>query len=149
MIAGPALVDWASLGEVSKEELGSYKIHTRNGAIDDEAESEQEAFDMAKQFLSYLPSSVDELPPVLEADDPIDRKDERLIDIIPKDPRQVYKMHDILNSVCDRNSFFEIGKKWGRSMITGLARFGGIPIAIFAENQGCTVGLGQLIRQEN
>ena len=134
MIAGPALVDWASLGEVSKEELGSYKIHTRNGAIDDEAESEQEAFDMAKQFLSYLPSSVDELPPVLEADDPIDRKDESLINIIPKDPRQVYKMHDILNSVCDQNSFFEIGKKWGRSMITGLARFGGIPIAIFAEN---------------
>ena len=95
MIAGPALVDWASLGDVSKEELGSYKIHTRNGAIDDEAESEQEAFDMAKQFLSYLPSSVDELPPLLEPDDPIDRKDESLINIIPKDPRQVYKMHDI------------------------------------------------------
>ena len=52
MIAGPALVDWASLGDVSKEELGSYKIHTRNGAIDDEANSEQEAFEMARRFLS-------------------------------------------------------------------------------------------------
>jgi acetyl-CoA carboxylase carboxyltransferase component len=66
MIAGPALVDWASLGDVSKEELGAAKIHTRNGAIDDEAASEAEAFAMAKQFLSYLPSSVDELPPVTD-----------------------------------------------------------------------------------
>ena len=55
MIAGPALVDWASLGDVSKEELGSSKIHTRNGAIDDEATSEEEAFTMARQFLLTCP----------------------------------------------------------------------------------------------
>ncbi len=66
MIAGPALVDWASLGEVSKEELGHARIHTRNGAIDDEVASEAEAFDRAKRFLSYLPSSVAELPPLTE-----------------------------------------------------------------------------------
>ena len=134
MIAGPALVDWASLGNVSKEELGSSKIHTRNGAIDDEAASEAEAFVMAKQFLSYLPSSVDELPPVVECTDDPKRTDDKLIDIVPKDPRKVYKMHQILESVCDEGSFFEIGRKWGRSLITGLARFNGIPVAIFAEN---------------
>ncbi|MEM7000724.1 MAG: carboxyl transferase domain-containing protein [Pseudomonadota bacterium] len=134
MIAGPALVDWASLGDVSKEELGSYKIHTRNGAIDDEADSEQDAFDMARRFLSYLPSSIDELPPLTETDDDPNREDPALLSIVPKDPRQVYKMHSILESVCDRGSFFEIGRKWGRSIITGLARFNGIPVAIFAEN---------------
>ena len=134
MIAGPALVDWASLGDVSKEELGSYKIHTRNGAIDDEANSEEEAFAMAKQFLSYLPSSVDELPPVIDCEDDPNRRDTALLDIVPKDPRKVYSMHTVLNSVCDEGSFFEIGRKWGRSVITGLARFNGIPVAIFAEN---------------
>lgn len=134
MIAGPALVDWASLGDVSKEELGSYKIHTRNGAIDDEASSEEEAFEMAKRFLSYLPSSADELPPVVDCDDPIQREDESLLSIVPKDPRQVYKMHSVLESVCDTGSFFEMGRKWGRSIITGLARLNGIPVAIFAEN---------------
>ncbi|NKB99206.1 MAG: methylmalonyl-CoA carboxyltransferase [Pseudomonadales bacterium] len=134
MIAGPALVDWASLGDVSKEELGASKIHTRNGAIDDEANGEEEAFEMAKQFLSYLPSSVDELPPLVEPTDDPERSDEALINIVPKDPRQVYKMHTILESVCDQESFFEIGRKWGRSVITGLARFNGIPVAIFAEN---------------
>ena len=134
MIAGPALVDWASLGDVSKEELGASKIHTRNGAIDDEASSEAEAFAMAKRFLSYLPSSVDELPPVTECSDDPNRRDEGLLSIVPKDPRKVYKMHTILESVCDEGSFFEMGKKWGRSMITGLARLNGIPVAIFAEN---------------
>jgi acetyl-CoA carboxylase carboxyltransferase component len=134
MIAGPALVDWASLGEVSKEELGSYKIHTRNGAIDDDAASEEEAFAMAKRFLSYLPTSVDELPPLTESADDPDRSDQALLDIVPKDPRKVYKMHDVLESVFDLGSFFEIGRKWGRSIITGLARLNGIPVAVFAEN---------------
>jgi acetyl-CoA carboxylase carboxyltransferase component len=134
MIAGPALVHWASLGNVSKEELGASKIHTRNGAIDDEADSEEAAFEMAKRFLSYLPSSVDELPPLIESDDDPNRADDALLEIVPKDPRKVYKMHQVLESVCDQGSFFEIGKKWGRSIITGLARLNGIPIAIFAEN---------------
>ncbi len=134
MIAGPALVDWASLGDVSKEELGASKIHTRNGAIDDEVASEAEAFEAARRFLSYLPSSTDELPPVVDSDDDPRRRDEALLDIIPRDPRQVYKMHSVIDSVVDKDSFFEIGRKWGRSIITGFARFNGIPVAIFAEN---------------
>jgi len=134
MIAGPALVDWASLGDVSKEELGAAKIHTRNGAIDDEAGSEEEAFELARRFLSYLPSSSDELPPVVESDDDPQRREEVLLDLIPRDPRKVYKMHTVLDSVLDADSFFEMGKRWGKSIITGLARLDGHPVAVFAEN---------------
>ncbi len=134
MIAGPALVDWASLGDVSKEELGASKIHTRNGAIDDEASSEEEAFEMAKRFLSYLPDNVDSLPPRIESSDPIDRKEEFLLDVVPKDPRKVYKMRPVIEAVVDEGSFFEIGRKWGKSIITGLARLDGVPVAIFAED---------------
>jgi acetyl-CoA carboxylase carboxyltransferase component len=134
MIAGPALVDWASLGDVSKEELGSSKIHTRNGAIDDEAASEEEAFAMAKQFLSYLPTSVDELPPILQSTDPIERRDENLITAVPKEPRSVYKMRPIIRSVFDEGSFFEMGRRWGKSIICGMGRLDGIPVAVFAED---------------
>jgi acetyl-CoA carboxylase carboxyltransferase component len=134
MIAGPALVDWASLGDVSKEELGASKIHTRNGAIDDEVATEQEAFERAKQFLSYLPSSTDELPPVIESNDDPARREEALIDLVPKDPRKVYKMRTVIDAVVDRDSFFEIGCKWGKSITTGLARLDGVPVALFAEN---------------
>lgn len=134
MIAGPALVAWAKLGEVSKEELGHARIHTRNGAIDDEASSEEEAFGKARQFLSYLPSSVDELPPRAECDDPTTRAEEMLADIIPRDPHRTYEMRPLINAVVDRGSFFEIGRHWGTSIITGLARLDGIPVALFAED---------------
>ncbi|MCZ6617384.1 MAG: methylmalonyl-CoA carboxyltransferase [Gammaproteobacteria bacterium] len=134
MIAGPALVDWANLGKVSKEELGDSKIHTRNGAIDDEVGSEAEGFERARQFLSYLPTNVDELPPVCQCEDDPNRRDEALIDIVPRNPRKVYKMHRVIESVVDAGSFFEIGKRWGKSIITGLARLNGVPVALFAEN---------------
>ncbi|MCB1694479.1 MAG: hypothetical protein KDI19_17025, partial [Pseudomonadales bacterium] len=77
MIAGPALVEWAKLGSVEKEELGHARLHTRNGAIDDEVETEAEAFERARRFLSYLPSCTDELPPVTECADPVERREEK------------------------------------------------------------------------
>jgi len=134
MIAGPALVDWVRLGTVSKEELGSSKIHTRNGSIDDEASSETEAFSLAKRFLSYLPSNVDQLPPRSACNDPITRTAPELLEIIPRDPRKVYKMRKIINAIIDRDSFFEIGRQWGKSIITGLARIDGVATAVFAED---------------
>ncbi|MFP6807646.1 MAG: carboxyl transferase domain-containing protein [Pseudomonadales bacterium] len=134
MIAGPALVDWASLGNVTKEELGASKIHTRNGAIDDEADSEEQAFQMARQFLSYLPSSIDELPARTECNDPVDRREEMLLGVVPKDARKVYKMRPVIEAIVDEGSFFEIGRKWGKSIITGLARLNGVPVAVFAED---------------
>ncbi len=134
MIAGPALVDWAGLGKVSKEELGHARIHTSNGAIDDEVKTEAEAFDRARRFLSYLPSSIDELPPMTEPNDSTERREETLLEIVPKDPRKVYKMRTIIESVVDQGSFYEIGAKWGRSIICGFARLDGISVAIFAED---------------
>ena len=134
MIAGPALVDWANMGDVSKEELGASKIHTRNGAIDDEAPSEQAAFNMARRFLSFLPSNVDELPPVIESDDDPARREEDLLTLVPRDPRKVYKMRRVIEAVVDHGGFFEIGRHWGRSIIGGLARLRGVPVALFAED---------------
>ena len=80
MVAGPALVEWANLGKVSKEELGHARIHTRNGAIDEEATTEEEAFKLARRFLSYLPGNVDELPPLEEPTDSTERRDENLLE---------------------------------------------------------------------
>ena len=103
MIAGPALVDWASQGDVSKEELGASKIHTRNGAIDDEAATEHEAFDMAKKFLSYMPENVDQLPTRHSCDDPQNRRGIFSCKLY-KDPRKVYKMQSVV-TVMDKGHF--------------------------------------------
>lgn len=134
MIAGPALVEQAGLGSVSKEELGHADIHTTNGAVDDAVDSEEEAFDRALDFLSYLPSSVDELPPVEASDDDPSRREESLASVVPRNPRQAYDMRAIITAVVDRDSFFEIGRAWGTSIIGGFARLDGIPVAVYGEN---------------
>ncbi len=132
-VAGPPVV--ARIGQdLSKNELGGSEIHTRNGAIDDEAESEADAFDRARKFLSYLPPSVYEAPPRGPREDDPERKDDWLISAIPRNRRQVYKMRPIIESLADQGSFFEIGAKWGRSMITGFARFDGWPVAVMAND---------------
>ncbi len=134
MIAGPALVDQASLGDVSKEELGHASIHTANGAIDDLVATEDEAFERARQFLSYLPQNVWELPPRGPITDDPERRDDKLIKIVPRQARRVYKMREVIESVFDTDSFFEMGRGWGKSIITGFARLDGWPIAVFAED---------------
>ncbi|HZD26742.1 MAG TPA: carboxyl transferase domain-containing protein [Alphaproteobacteria bacterium] len=132
-VAGPPVV--ARIGQqMEKNELGGSAIHTRNGAVDDEVDSEAEAFAAARRFLSYLPSSVHELAPRLEPEDDPNRRVDWLIDAVPRDARKVYKMRPIVEAVVDQGSFFEIGRKWGRSVITGLARLDGWPVAVLASD---------------
>ena len=131
-VAGPPVV--ARIGEtVDKEALGSADMHAGIGAVDAVVESEAEAFAHARRFLSYLPQSVYALPPrgPTDGDDPA-RREEWLVRAIPRDRRKVYRMRPIVEALADRGSFFEIGKAWGRSLITGLARLDGWPVAVVA-----------------
>jgi len=130
-VAGPPVVEWTH-GKFEKNELGGSHIHTRNGAVDDEAASEDEAFAKARRFLSYLPNSVHELPARKENEDDPARADPWLIEAVPRDPRKVYNMRRIIGSIVDRDSFFEIGRQWGRSIVTGFARLSGWPVALMA-----------------
>ena len=142
-VAGPPVVNRLGIEEVDKETLGGSAIHTRNGAVDDEVESEAEAFARTRAFLSYLPSSVEELPPRTEPTDDPNRADDELLHAIPRERRRVYHARAIIETVVDRetgaddqgtSSFLEIGKLWGRSAITGLARVDGWPVAILAND---------------
>jgi acetyl-CoA carboxylase carboxyltransferase component len=131
--AGPPVV--ARTGQtVTKEELGGSTIHARNGTIDDEVESEAEAFARARRFLSYLPASVHELAQQLPCNDRPERAAEELLSAVPRDARRVYKMRPIVEAVVDAGSWFEIGRAWGKSVIAGLARLNGWPVAILASD---------------
>ncbi len=132
-VAGPPVVK--RVGEdLTKEELGGSKIHAKNGAIDIVVKSEIEAIDTAKKILSYLPSSVYELPPRIKINDDPNRADEWLINAIPKNRRQVYKSRKIINSVVDKDSFLEFGKYSGQSVVAGLARLDGWPVGLLASD---------------
>ncbi len=132
-VAGPPVVARVA-APIDKETLGGADMHGDMGAVDDVMESEEAAFEQAKRFLSYLPSSVFELPPRGPCDDDPERRDESLIDAVPRNRRKVYKMRPIVESVVDRGSFLELGRRWGRSVITGLARLDGWPVALLASD---------------
>lgn len=134
-VAGPPLVEPATGRKVSKEELGGSNIHARgSGAVDNEVGSEEEAFEHIRRFLSFMPDSVFEVPPVIESTDASDRRQDDLLRIIPKNKRLPYSVRRILELVLDKGSFFEIGKMQGRSVVTGLARLSGRPIGVLAND---------------
>lgn len=131
--AGPAVVE--AIGEASdKESLGGSIIHTRNGVVDEEVGSEDEAFARARRFLSYLPSHVGQHASRTACADPIDRREASLIDLVPRAPKLVYSMRRLLDAVVDKGSLFEMGRLWGRAVITAFARLDGWPVAVVASD---------------
>src|SRR5688572_14293229 len=132
-VAGPPVV--AGIGQkLDKQELGGWEVQCRAGAVDHAVETEEEAFQCARRFLSYLPSSVYSVSARGERSDPIDRREEMLFSVVPRDRKKVYRMRQIIDAVVDKGSFFEMGQMFGRPMITGLARLDGLPVAILASD---------------
>jgi acetyl/propionyl-CoA carboxylase alpha subunit/acetyl-CoA carboxylase carboxyltransferase component len=133
-VAGPPVVAHAMGYEISKEDLGDWRIHCRNGAVDNLAETEAEAMAQARRFLSYLPGSVFEAPPRAETDDPADRREEELFTLVPRKRTTTFDMRRAIRLMADQGSFFEIGALWGTDQITGFARFAGVPVGVIASD---------------
>ena len=133
--AGPPVVE-RSLGQkITKEDLGGPALAVDlAGTIDNRVPSEDACFAEIKCFLSYMPGNVWELPPAVDAADPVDRCDEELVSIVPKDRRRPYNMKKLIGHVVDRGSFFEIQPTFGKALITGLARMNGKVVGIIANN---------------
>lgn len=131
--AGPAVA--AAIGDtLDREQLGGVEVHARNGVVDEEVASEAEAFAAARRFLSYLPSSIHGRATRVRSRDYRNRRDESLISAVPRDPKQVYSMRRIADSVFDHGSLFEMGARWGRAAITAFARLDGWPVAVLASD---------------
>ena len=133
--AGPPVARVALGRDIDKEELGGAHIHTvESGVIDNAADTEEEAIGQAKRFLSFLPSSIFEVPPRVPTDDSADRREEELLSIIPRNQRQVYDSRRLLSLVVDEGSMFEIAPLYGPSSITALARLNGYPVGIIGND---------------
>jgi len=132
--AGPPVVRQAYGIEIGKNELGGWQVHRKSALVHNEAKDELDAFAQVRRFLSYLPRHSDRLPARTESVDPPGRVDDWLKDAIPRDRRKIYDPRKILASVFDRDSFFEIGRYQGGSIITGLARLDGYPVGVLASD---------------
>ena len=132
---GPPVVKAALGYDITKEDLGDENVHVyQSGSVDNLAEDEEDAFRQIRQYLSYLPQNIYELPPRAEPTDDPNRREARLRRLIPRDPRRAYDGHRAINWCVDEGSFFEIAPFYGRSRITGLARINGYPVGVMANN---------------
>lgn len=130
-VAGPPLVKHTTGEDPNKEELGGAAVHRRSGAVDVIVPSEEAAFQAVRDFLAYLPSNVDSLPPVVDSSDDAARRDEDLISLVPRDRRKPYRLRPLLNAVFDAGSVFDYAC-YGGSAYAGLARLDGHPVGVIA-----------------
>jgi acetyl-CoA carboxylase carboxyltransferase component len=139
-LAGPALVKAVTGQEITEQELGGSKIHSEvSGVGDGEFEGDLACLAAVKKYLSFLPSSCDDAPPKVPCDDPIDRRDEALLDLLPESTRKPYDMYKLIRAVVDHGDIFDIKPRFARSIITCLARIGGESVGVVA-NQPMYLG---------
>ena len=138
LIAGPQVVKRALGHDLTKEELGGPQVHLKSGAIDNLAKDEEDALNQIARFLSYLPDNAWARAPRIACNDPVDRCEDALANIVPTDRRQPFQMRKIITHIVDRNgdatSFFEMSRKFGPSLITGLARFNGHAVGVIGND---------------
>src|SRR3984885_7358791 len=132
-LAGPHL-GRAAIGEdVTQEELGGSRVHCRKSGVGDlEVANDEECIERIKQYLSYMPRNCEEPAPVRESADPIDRREEELLDVLPDSNRQPYDMYEVIRRIVDDGQYFDIKGQWAKTIITCFARFGGRPGGIVA-----------------
>jgi acetyl/propionyl-CoA carboxylase alpha subunit/acetyl-CoA carboxylase carboxyltransferase component len=140
--AGPPVVLGGTGERLTKEELGGAGVHRSNGAVERIVADEETAFAVVRQFLSYLPGSVFDLPPVTAAADPVDRREEDLLRAVPRNPRRPYQVLAILAAIFDEASVFRYAD-YGGGTLTALARLDGHPVGVIAADpsQGATMSV--------
>ncbi len=132
-LAGPHLVRAAVGEDVTQEELGGSRVHCRKSGVGDmEVADDEECIERIKQYLSYMPQNCEERPPTRASDDPIDRREQELLDVLPESNRKPYDMYEVIRRIVDDGDYLDIKGQWAKTIITCFARFGGRPAGIVA-----------------
>src|SRR5574344_1135995 len=141
-LTGPKVVKTVTGEDIDQENLGGASVHsTKSGVTHFTASTEEEAMQMIKTLLSYIPSNNMEEAPRKECTDPIGRMDDSLNEIIPEDPNKAYNMYDVISSVVDNGEFFEVQPKFAKNIIVGFARFNGQSVGIVANQPASYAGV--------
>lgn len=141
-LTGPKVVKSVTHEDVTVEELGGAHVHaTKSGVIHYAADSGADAIAYIKKLLSYIPQNNVETPPVIENNDPPERHDELLNQIIPANPNESYDIKRVLCSTVDHGDFFEIQGEFAPNLVIGFARFDGYPVGIVANQPEYLAGV--------
>ncbi len=140
-LSGPKNVETYTGVPVSAQELGGAGAHLRSSGVASLlADSLDEALDALAHVLEFLPDSVDHLPPVIETADPADRPTPEAGALLPEAALGSYDVRKVIGSVCDDGEFVELRASWAPNLVTGLARFGGLPVGVVANQTQALAG---------
>jgi propionyl-CoA carboxylase beta chain len=140
-VTGPNVVKTVTHEEVSSEDLGGASAHaTKSGVAQFTAPNEIAVIQQLKQLLSYIPQNCEEEPPSLPYDSS-DESREVLNSIIPENPNQPYDIKEVIQGVCDADSFMEVHKDYAENIVVGFARLAGKSIGIVANQPAFLAGV--------
>jgi acetyl-CoA carboxylase carboxyltransferase component len=141
-LAGPHLTKAVTGEEISMEDLGGAKVHCRKSGVGDlEVADDEECIRVVKEYLSYFPPNCEQRPPQRESADPVDRRSEKLMEIVPESSRQPYDMYEVIREIVDDGEYFDLKPRFARTLITCFARFGGRPAGIVANQPKHLAGI--------
>ena len=141
-VTGPNVVKTVTHEQVTSEELGGAMVHaSKSGVAHFACENEADVIDKLKRLHSYIPQNNCEDPPWMATNDPLDREDEALNEIIPANPNQPYDIKEVINLVVDEGTFLEIHEDFAQNIVVGFARLGGRSIGIIANQPAVMAGV--------
>ena len=141
-VTGPKVVKTVTGEVVTDDELGGAMVHgSKSGVSHFVAEDEQEGILLLRKLLSYLPQNNLEDPPLSPCIDPIDRLEESLNEIVPENPNKPYDVKDVIHLIADNNEFLEVARHFAPNIVTGYARFNGMPVGIVANQPNYLAGV--------
>src|SRR5690349_16153406 len=120
-LAGPHLVRAAIGEDVTQEELGGSRVHCRKSGVGDlEVADDEECIARIRQYLSFMPSHNEQAPPRRECADPVDRRDEALLEVLPESNRKPYDVEDVIRRIVDDGEYLSLKPQWARTIVTCL-----------------------------
>ena len=141
-LTGPAVVKSVLGEDVSQEDLGGASVHaSKSGVAHFAAENEEEGINTIKELLSYIPQNNTEEAPFVPTEDPYNRVDDMLNEIIPDNPNMPYDMYSVIGSIVDDGKFFEIHKQFAKNVIIGFAHMNGRSVGIVANQPKVLAGV--------
>ena len=141
-VTGPNVVKTVTHEEVDFEQLGGADVHgATSGVAHFVYDSELECLTAIRTLLSFLPSNNLDQPPVAATADPIDRRDEELLEVVPDNPNKPYDMHDVIRRVVDDGTFLEVQPDYAGNLLVGFARLGGRSVGIVANQPNALAGV--------
>ena len=132
-VTGPKVTKAVTGESITSEDLGGASVHgSKSGVTHFVADDEEEGLMLIRKLLCYMPQNNLEEPPQTECNDPIDRLEDSLNEIIPEKSTQSYDVKNVIYSIVDRGEFLEVHRRWAKNIVIGFAKFDGMPVGIVA-----------------